>query len=479
MALQKVSTSVGRRPLRRTKTGPNFLFHAFTEQLIMKPHRTSKMNRRKFLHRAAAIASASLTVPYLVPASALGKDGQVAPSNRITIGSIGVGSMGQVDVKGLMREEGVQILAVCDVFQQRRDATKELVDTNYGNQDCIAYGDFREVLERDDIDAVSITTQDHWHALIATAAAKAGKDIHCQKPLGVTVQESQAIRDAVRRHGRVFQTGTQQRSERNFRFACELARNGYLGRIHTIEVASPGPMYKRMYQQPTTPEPIPDGFDFEMYQGPAKARPYNGGLWAWPDWYLIRDYCVGFICNWGVHHLDIANWGCPTVTSEPCELKFTGHYRDDGLTDNINDWTGEFRYESGLRMAFSDNDNPNEQGCRFRGDEGWVLVDRGALTTEPESLRNVEIGADKISLSAGAEGSHYRNFIECVRSRKDPIAPVEAGHQASYLGMIAEISIRLGRPLRWDPKTETFPGDAEANGLLSAPMRSPWQLELS
>jgi predicted dehydrogenase len=275
----------------------------------------------------------------------------------------------------------------------------------------------------------------------------------------------------------VFQTGTQQRSDPKFRLACELARNGYLGKLHTIEVAAPGPMYKRTYQQPTTPEPVPEGFDFEMYHGPAKARPYNGGLWAWPDWYLIRDYCVGFIVNWGVHHLDIANWGCPAVTGEPCELSFQGSYRNDGLTDNINDWTGEFRYESGLRMTFSDTGNPIAQGCTFRGDEGWVHVDRSRITTEPASLRDVKIGPDKLDLSRGAQGNHYENFVQCVRSRQDPIAPVEAGHQASYLGMIAEISITLGRSLRWDPKSETFPDDAEANRLLSAPLRSPWKLE--
>jgi len=437
---------------------------------------SSQTNRRSFLKHSAGIATAAMGLPYLVPGSALGKDGQVAPSERVTLGSIGVGSMGKGDMKNLMRVDGVQVLAVCDVFENRREEAKAIVDENYGNKDCKTYNDFRDVLARKDIDAVCITTQDHWHALIAIAAAKAGKDMYCQKPLGTTVQECQAIRSAVRQSNRVFQTGTQQRSDRSFRFACELARNGYLGKIHTVEVAAPGPMYKRRYDKPTTPEPVPSGFDFDMYTGPAKARPYNGGLWAWPDWYLIRDYCVGFIVNWGVHHLDIANWGCPSVTSEPCELEFTGHYRNDGLTDNINDWRGEFRYESGLRMTYSDTGNPNQQGCLFRGDKGWVHVNRSRSSFEPESLRSVEIRSDEIDLAAGATGSHYNNFIQCVRSRKDPIAPVEAGFQASYLGMIAEISIRLGRKLKWNPATEKFVGDEEANQLLSAPMRNPWHL---
>ncbi len=436
----------------------------------------TSMNRRRFLKRSAGVASAVSALPCIIPSSALGQDGQTAPSDRVVVGSIGVGGMGRGDVKSLMGVEGTQIVAVCDVVEQRRNAAKGIVDKHYGNADCRMYGDFRELLARDDIDAVSITTQDHWHALIAVAAARAGKDMYCQKPLGMTVQEAQVIRDTVRRYGRVFQTGTQQRSHRNFRFACELARNGYLGKLHTVEVAAPGPKYKRSYKNPPTPEPIPEGFDFDMYVGPAKMRPYNRGLWGWPDWYLTRDYCVGFIVNWGVHHLDTANWGCPALTTKPCELEFTGSYRNDGLTDNINDWRGEFRYEDELRMTYSDTGNPNKQGAVFRGSEGWVHVNRAGIWAEPESLLKVTLKSDDIHLDAGAVGSHYGNFIQCVRSRQDPIAPVEGGCQASYLGMIAEISIRLGRKLRWDPKTESFPGDAQANSLLSAPMRSPWHL---
>ncbi len=451
----------------------------------------STVTRRGFLRSSAAGIGAALAGPYVVPGSVFGRN---APSNRITLGIIGCGNQSTVDIPEWLKNDDCQIVAVCDVNKASygyktdkqflgREPQRDFVNQFYAKktasglfQGCDMIADFRELLARKDIDAVCITTQDHWHALIAIAAAKAGKDMYCQKPLGTTVQECQAIRSAVRQNNRVFQTGTQQRSDRSFRFACELARNGYLGKIHTVEVAAPGPMYKRRYDKPTTPEPVPSGFDFDMYTGPAKARPYNGGLWAWPDWYLIRDYCVGFIVNWGVHHLDIANWGCPSVASEPCELEFTGHYRNDGLTDNINDWRGEFRYDSGLRMTYSDTGNPNQQGCLFRGDKGWVHVNRSRSSFEPESLRSVEIRSDEIDLAAGATGSHYHNFIQCVRSRKDPIAPVEAGFQASYLGMIAEISIRLGRKLKWNPATEKFVDDEEANQLLSAPMRSPWHL---
>ncbi len=434
-----------------------------------------RINRRRFLQQGALV-SAAYALPAIVPSSALGRDGGVAPSNRVVMGAIGVGSMGRRDMKSLMQVGGVQVVTVCDVVEQRRQEAKAIVDKQLGNQDCTQVDDFREVLTRSDIDAISITTQDHWHALIAVAAAQAGKDMYCQKPLGMTLQECQAIRDSVRRYSRIFQTGTQQRSSRNFRFACELARNGYLGTIQSVEVAAPGPRYERSYPAPPTPEPLSQEIDFEMYVGPAKLRPYNRGLWAWPDWYLIRDYCVGFIVNWGVHHLDIANWGCPALTQESCELEFSGAYRNDGLTDNVNDWKGEFRYRSGLRMTYSDTDNPNRQGCVFRGDKGWVHVNRQGLWASSDSLLKVQLKPDDMRLDSGATGNHYHNFIQCVRGRRDPIAPVEAGHQASYLGMIAEISIKLGRALTWDPLAERFTGDDLANRLLAMPMRSPWRL---
>jgi predicted dehydrogenase len=272
----------------------------------------------------------------------------------------------------------------------------------------------------------------------------------------------------------VFQTGTQQRSDRNFRFACELALNGYIGKVHTVKVAAPGPQYKRKYRKPTTEEPIPAGLDYDMYMGPAPKKPYNGGRLAWPDWYLNWDYCAGFIVNWGVHHLDIANWGCPEVASEPCELTCRGSYRDDGLTDNINDWQAEFRYGSGLRMTFTDTGNPNKQGCQFIGDEGWVHVNRNGLWPEPESLRRVKIKPNEMNLYESRD--HHADFIKCVQTRSDPVSNVEAGYRASALGLIAEIACRLGRKLKWDPHAELFVGDTEANARLSHPMRSPWHL---
>ena len=436
-----------------------------------------ELNRRQFLRKAAGASAAAVGFPYVVASSALGKAGsprRVAPSNRIVMGCIGMGGQGTGNMRGFLGKREVQVVAVCDVIESRRQKAKGIVDRHYGDKGCASYNDFRDVLHRPDINAVLIVTQDHWHALIAVAAARAGKDMYCEKPLGVAVAEGRAIARAVRSYGRVFQTGTQQRSERKFRFACELARNGYLGKIHTVKVAAPGPEYKRTYRKPPTEEPIPAGLDYDMYVGPAPMKPYNGGRLAWPDWYLIWDYCAGFSVNWGVHHLDIANWGCPAVTDEPFELKCKGSHRDDGLTDNINDWQAELNYVSGLRMSFSNTGNPNKQGCQFEGDEGWVHVNRGGIWAEPASLLQVKIKPNEIHLYESR--NHHADFLNCVRTRSDPVSPVEAGHKASYLGLITDIAARVNRKLRWDPKKEVFVNDSEANRFLSRPMRSPWHL---
>jgi len=433
-----------------------------------------ELSRRQFLREAAGVSLAAVGFPYVVASSALGKAGSVAPSNRIVMGCIGVGGQGTGNMRAFLGKSEAQVVAVCDVVESRRQKAKDIVDRRYGDRGCASYNDFRDVLARKDIDAVVIVTQDHWHAVIAVAAARAGKDMYCEKPLGVSVAEGQAIARAMRRYGRVFQTGTQQRSDQKFRFACELARNGYVGKIHTVKVGAPGPEYKRTYRKPPVEEPIPAGLDYDMYVGPAPMKPYNGGRLAWPDWYLIWDYCAGFSVNWGVHHLDIANWGCPVLTSEPFELKGKAGYRDDGLTDNINDWQAEFDYISGLRMSFTDTGNPNKQGCRFEGDKGWVHVNRGGIWAEPASLLQVKIKTNEVHLYES--DNHHADFLNCVRTRSDPVSPVEAGHKASYLGLITDIAGRLSRKLKWDPTAEEFIGDDEANRMLSRPMRSPWHL---
>ncbi len=432
-----------------------------------------QIDRREFLKRSGFFAAGAFTFPTLVASSALAEDGKAPPSDRITMAVIGVGGRGTDNMRSFLNHGDARVIAVCDVQLKLRQRAKAIVDQHYGDKGCAMYNDFREILSRKDIDSVVVTTPDHWHGLIAVGAARAGKDLYCEKPLGVAVVEGQAIRDAVRKYKRVLQTGTQQRSDRKFRVACELARNGYLGKIHTVNVGAPGPEYKRTYDKPTTEEPIPPGVDYDMYVGPSPMKPYNEGRLAWPDWYLIWDYSAGFIVNWGVHHLDIANWGCPAVSSEPCEFAFKGSYRNDGLTDNINDWRGEFQYASGLRMTYSDTGNPNKIGCQFVGDKGSVYVDRAGIWAEPASLLKIEIKPEE---HLYVSDDHYGDFLKCVRSRQDPVSPVEAGHKASYLGLIAETAVRLKRKLKWDPVKEEFPGDEEANALKKREYRKPWVL---
>ena len=250
-----------------------------------------------------------------------------------------------------------------------------------------------QLIARKDIDAVMIAAQDHWHALIATAAAAAGKDMYCEKPMGISVEEGQKILRAVRKHKRVFQAGTWQRSQGKFRQACALVRNGYVGKLREIQVSAPGPQYQPKYDGSLDPQPVPAGFDWEMWRGPAPAKPYNPGRVAWPDWYLIWDYCAGFICNWGVHYLDIAYWGCPALAKEPCEIECQGVYRKKGFTDNIESWNATFTFASGLKMVFTDVTSEQKQktGTRFIGDKGWVHVNRAGIWAEPESLLQVTL----------------------------------------------------------------------------------------
>ena len=429
--------------------------------------RCGEASRREFLG-AAAVA------PIVLPSLARGAN------DRITLGVIGTGGRGTAVMRGCLAVRGVQVVAVCDVQRGRRERAKAIAEQHHAHErrsgtykGCHATGDFRDILAREDVDSVLIAPQDHWHGVIASHAAAAGKDIYCEKPLGVCIADCVAIRDAVRRYGRVFQTGTQQRSGRNFRFACELALNGYLGEVHTVEVAAPGPRYRRSYRGSLAPQPVPEGLDWDMFVGPSPFRAYNPGLMAWPDWYLIWDYCAGFIVNWGVHHLDIAHWGCPSFGASPFEVVCRGTYRDDGFCDNISGWRAEFHFARGPRLLFSDTGHPYQQGTRFRGKEGWVHVNRSGIWADPPSLLGVRLGGGDVRLQ---ESSHHQaDFFAAVRSRRDPVAPVEAGHVASTLGLVAEIAARLSRPLRWDWRTERFE-DPEANRLLARTLRAPWRL---
>ena len=432
----------------------------------------ARWTRRQWLGQVGGGAVAA-AAPIPIPASALGRTAEGPPSNKITLGCIGVGGMGTANMKVFLGLDSCRVVAVCDTYEDRRQKAKQSVDDRYGDQGCKMYPDFREILDRKDIDAVMIAVQDHWHALIAVAAAKAGKDLYCEKPLGVSFEEGRRIREAVREHKRVFQTGTWQRSQGKFQHACRLVRNGYLGKIHTIEVAAPGPKYRPSYKGPLDPQPVPPGFDWKMWQGPAPDKPYNPGRVAWPDWYLIWDYCAGFICNWGVHHLDIAHWGCPEIGTESFELECQATYRNEGFTDNVETWKATFTFASGLKMIFTD-DQQQKCGTRFVGDQGWVHVDRAGIWAQPESLLKVKFKPDEHLLTRSDH--HQDNFLQCVRSREDPVSDVDAAFVASSLGLLADIAGRLKQKLRWDAQKLQFVENDEANKMLHRPMHNGWSL---
>lgn len=428
------------------------------------------LSRRRFLGQGV-VSAAAIGAAINTPSATAQKP--VAANDKITIGCIGVGGMGTGNMKNFLGLDECRVVAVCDTYEDRRKRAKDLVDAQYDDKGCAVYADFRDLLGRKDIDAVMIAAQDHWHALIATAAVKAGKDMYCEKPLGVSVEQGQRIRDAVRKAKRVFQTGTWQRSQGKFQQACQLVRNGYLGKVHTVEVAAPGPKYQPKYKGSMEPQPVPAGFDWNMWRGPAPTKPYNPGRVAWPDWYLIWDYCAGFITNWGVHHLDIANWGCPEIGAQPFELQCATTYRHEGFTDNVETWDATFTYVTGLKVHFTDVPR-QKAGCRFIGDKGWVYVDRSGIWAEPESLLKVKLKPTELNLTESKH--HWDNFLACVRSRKDPVSNVDAAFQASTLGLLADIAGRLKQTLRWDPKQERFVGNDEANKMLSRPMHNGWQL---
>jgi predicted dehydrogenase len=340
---------------------------------------------------------------------------------------------------------------------------------------CAAYRDFRDLLERKDIDAVLICTPDHWHALPAIAAAKARKDVFLEKPLTRTIPEGRVLSDTVRRYGRIFQVGSQQRSDARFRFACELVRNGRIGRLSTVRVGLP-------IDPGTNPQPVmpvPANLDYNMWLGPApwaeyteqRVHPREG--YGRPGWLRISDYCCGMITGWGSHHIDIAQWGMGTEHTGPVEIKGWAEYPKDGLWDVHGKFRIEYTYANGVKLICADNEK-NKQGVLFEGSEGWIYVKRRVIDAHPKSLLTSAIAPTEIRLYES--NNHKQNFLDCIKSRSETVAPVEIGHRSNTVCLLGYIAMSLGRTLKWDPGKEEFIDDHEANRLISRPMRGPWKL---
>jgi predicted dehydrogenase len=359
-----------------------------------------------------------------------------------------------------------------------RERAKQAVDTRYGNADCAVYQDFRELLGRGDIDAVCIATLDSWHVPHALAAVRAGKDVYVEKPLGMSIQEIKVLRDAVHRYGRVFQFGTQQRSSQEFRRACEIARNGRLGKVHTIQVGVHAGAAERAGVKTYTAEPVPDWLDYDAWLGPAPWAPYTTARLTYPHWFHISDYSLGYVSGWGIHHIDIAQWGNGTESTGPVEVEGSAQFpASDALCDNPLSWDTRMKYANGVELIFTGS-GPEFTGVRhgitFAGPDGWVWVNRGAIDAEPKSLLKETFGPDEIHLPVST--FHQGNFIDCVRTRQPTICNIDVAVRSDTVCQLAWCAFQLQRKLRWDPDQELFVNDPDANRKLTRPLRAPWRL---
>ncbi len=442
--------------------------------------RHGNVTRRGFLRGTTGLALGAVGLPYVVRSTALGGSGAIVPSERITVGCVGTGPQGTYVMQNFLGQGDCRVVAICDLKAPVREATKKLVDGHYKNNDCVTYTDFRELIARPDIDVVTVATCDHWHVLVALEAARAGKDLYVEKPMGLSLAEDQALRQACHQYGTRFQFGTQQRSSRDFRFACELVRNKRIGELKTINVWSPG----STGGGPRNVTKPPEWIDYDMWLGPAPYHAYTPGRESNSWWWFISDYALGFIAGWGVHPLDIALWGLGDKIP-PLEIEGKGQWPDpNGVADTALNWDVTCKLDNGVTMNFTGWPMRDEwvkrygqlesHGTAFEGTDGWVVVDRARIQAQPKELLDTQWGPNDTRLYES--NHHARNLLDCVRSRKDTICPIDVAVQADTLCQISDIAIRQEQKLRWDPAKERFVNNDAANRRLVRSMRSPWRL---
>ena len=429
-----------------------------------------RRSRRDFLRMAAAGAAVA---PSIIPFSAFGAAGTTAPSNRVSVGLIGMGKMMWGHLQACLNREDVQVVAICDVETDRLKVCEDLVKKTYSGRfgadfkGLAVYRDFRELLARPDIDAVMIATPTNWHAVQAVAAMKAGKDVYCEKPLALTIREAEAVASAARLYGRIFQVGSQQRSDYQFRFACELVRNGAIGKLKMVHVNVGGPA--RECYLPA--QPVPATLDWDLWLGPAPLRPYNAELApldnykVFPNWRGYRDYCNGGLYDFGAHHFDIAQWGLGMDGSGPVEIlppEFSGNKR---LT---------FIYADGTPMTHGGASG--QAAVEFIGEDGTVRVNRGFLETDPADLLRHKWGAGDLRLYESL--SHMSNWIDGIRTRKPCICTADIGLSTITVCSLASIAYRMNQPLKWNPKERHFVDNAAADRFLLRGLRAPWSISI-
>ncbi len=426
------------------------------------------LNRRQFLKRAAAVSGA-VAVPYFIPASALGRGGAVAPSERIVLGGIGIGRRGSHDLRWVIGEADVQFVATCDVWKERREAVKRTVDEKYGNTDCVVYRDMRQFLaERTDIDALLITTGDRWHAAASVMAMRSGKDVYSEKPSSMTIAEGQAVVATAQRYGRVYQTGTQRLSEANFTVANELLRLGRLGQVHTVRAhISGGNAVMNRAWLPGEPEPPLDELDWSAWLGPCPWRPYNARYvqGGWRNQYDFHTSCIG---EWGAHTFAQCQVALGLGETSAVSYEYVNNTSGDGMVT---------KFANGVKMVLQQGGWHGSCGARYEGTEGWVACADGYSRPEvssPALLADyAKIVQDYVARTGRAQ-NHMRNFLDCVKSRQQPIANPVVMHRSMSTVHAANIAMWLQRNMTYDPVKEAFVNDPEADRLRSRAMREPW-----
>jgi predicted dehydrogenase len=453
-----------------------------------------RSSRREFLAAAGKGIALAGAFPTIVPASVLGPN---APGNRINIGAIGTGRISRGhDLPGLWKHDAARVVAVCDLDSKRVEDARRLVNDHYGKiagtpyDGVRAYTDYRELLASKDVDAVVVSTPDHWHALISVAAVRAGKDVYLQKPASLTIAEGRFLSDEVRRTGRIFQIGSQQRSSPQFRYAAELVRNGRIGTLQRVLIGLPGDPSGEAEPEMA----VPTNLNYDMWLGSTpkiyytekRVHPQVG--YDRPGWLRCEQFGAGMITGWGAHHLDSAHWAMDTELTGPVEVWGTAEFPKSGLWDVHGPFKTEALYANGVHVIVS-GEYPN--GLRFEGTKGWVFVSRGdekvtasdpqsamkdsrALAASDPAIITSVIEPGEIHLPVSTD--HHGNWLEAVRARRQPIAPVEVAHRSCSACLLHHIAMKLRRRLRWDPAKERFLDDDQANAMLSRPQRAPYAL---
>ena len=453
------------------------------------------MKRRSFI-KTAAVGASAFVVPTIVPSTVFGKS---APSNKIQIGQIGFGRIAMShDLPDTLKYDVARVMAVCDTDSKRAEDGKRFIDAFYAEKsgkkkymDTRIYANYQEMLQNPEIDAVIISTPDHWHAQPAVEAALAGKDIYLQKPTSLTIREGRILSGVVQKKGVILQMGTQQRSSPQFRIAAELVRNGRIGKLHTVKIGLPG--------DPPGPEtsemPIPENLDYDMWLGSTplvyytETRVHPQHDYSRPGWLRCEQFGAGMITGWGQHHVDSANWGMNTEYTNPIEIEAVAEFPRTGMWDVHGDFMVKARFENDVEMYISGG---YTNGIRYEGSEGWIFVSRGnyqatpsdpqaaeasskALDASDPAILKSEIGENEIHLYRSED--QHKNWLDCIQSRKEPVSPVEPGHRACSTCLVSHIAMKVPGKLAYDPVNERFTNSDLANSMLSRPNRAPYGVE--